>query len=345
MIQKLDQSPVKKPSLAIVYEITDNPALNSNQERALDRLSEFANPGEINQLVRTLKNLGYEISIVDGSRSLIEDIELIKKREDLVFNKSLGFKGLERKIAVPAICQLFDVPYIGTSAYAMTLARHKYHTSRLVHGMGIRTPMASIYKSEWVDISHFQFPVIVKPNQESDAIGIDEGSVCSNEREAQKRAIWITNEYFQPAIIEEFVSGEEWKVAVLGNGKNANSAGIAGVMKNGRPMDGSLQTRQDVIMHKLDYYRPKESKLTKKANAIAVQLHQILELRDYSRTDFRIGKDGELYCMEVSTHPDLSEDSSFIYAAMHSFPNFSQIIEMIVDSAISRINRPKTGGL
>jgi D-alanine-D-alanine ligase-like ATP-grasp enzyme len=60
-------------------------------------------------------------------------------------------------------------------------------------------------------------------------------------------------------------------------------------------------------------------------------------LNDYSRCDFRIGLEGKLYCMEVSTHPEISKDgSSFVEAAKQKYGNYNTIIADILLSAEKR---------
>jgi D-alanine-D-alanine ligase-like ATP-grasp enzyme len=326
-----------KFTLGVVYEISENPLLGPGSGTAQDRLAEYANPTEVNRLVRSFKDMGFGIEIIDGPLGLIESAQSGERTYDLLFNKSIGFVGLERKISVPAICQIYNLPFVGTSAYPMTLARHKFHTNRLIHGLSIKVPKAVLLThGGTVDLSSFRFPVIVKPNHESDAIGIDENSLCDNEKLALERAKRIIDKFSQPAIIEEFIGGEEWKVSVIDNGRNARSTGLVGVMRNGKPIINSLQTRGDVVENTLDYYVPASNCQTIQASDIAVYLHNTLELQDYSRTDFRIGEDGELYCMEVSTHPDISFGSSFVIAAQQSFSNYDAVMRAIIDSACHR---------
>ena len=283
-------------TLGIIFEMSDNPLFNDESNKLDDRLSEFANPSEINGLIRSFKEIGSNVKVIDGPQGLLNNIASLKPRCDLFFNKSIGFRGLERKISVPAICQLYNLPLLGTSAYAMTLARHKFHTNRLLNGLSILVPRAAIFdRDRKADLSSLRFPVIVKPNHESDAVGISENSVCKNKKDALERAEWVTEKYAQDAIIEEFISGEEWKVSVIGNNESTYSPGIVGVMREGKAIIGSLQTRNDVISHSLDYYKPKKSQHKQQAINIATYVHKAMGLLDYSRTDFRIGEDGLLW--------------------------------------------------
>jgi len=302
-----------KFTIGVVYEITGNPLFGAEPDATHGRLAEFANPTEVNLLVRSLKDMGFGIEIIDGPNSLINNVDAVKRTCDLVFNKSIGFYGLERKILVPAICQLYELPFVGTSAYPMTLARHKFHTNRLIHGLSINVPKAALFnKDDSVDL------------------------VCTNARLAKDRAEWVVREFSQAAIIEEFIGGEEWKVPAIGNDKDAQGVGVVGVMRNGRPIVGSLQTRSDVVGDLLDYYTPDDARQKARALELAVRVHNVMGLRDYSRTDFRIGDNDVLYCMEVSTHPEISVDSSFIRAAQQTLADYEAILNAIINAACRR---------
>lgn len=332
----------EKFTLGLVYEITENPLFGSSKESFFDRLTEFSNPSEINRLARSLRELGFSIVVIDGPKGLIADASNIKDQCDLLFNKSIGFRGLERKIAVPAICQLYNLPFIGSSAYAMTLARHKFHSNRLIHGLSVKVPNAVfVSPREVIDLSSLSFPVIVKPNHESDAIGIDQTSICVNSVSATKKIEWIHQQFSQGAVVEEYIRGEEWKIPVIGNSSNAKALGCVGVMRNGEPIIDSLQTREDVLCDTLSYYEPNKTALVDKAKNISVWLHNKFQLSDYSRFDFRLGENESLNCMEVSTHPDISADSSFITAALQSLPNYNTIVQSIVDAAFIRYGLQK----
>ena len=323
--------------IALVYEITNNPYFSPTNVQYDDRLSEFIQPGEINKLVRTFKMLGHQTDVIDGPLGLISGIESLKETRSMVFNKSVGFKGLERKIHVPSICSLYDIPFVGSSAYGMTLARHKYHTNKLLNGMGIRVPESRIiYPGHSVEEHSLRFPVLVKPNFESDSLGISDASVFQNQKGLLPSIKKLHDDFQQPVVIEEYVSGEEWKVPVIGNTDCSKSVGCVGVLKNGQRLTNTLQTREDVIKDELEYYHPHDKKKVRQAKAVAKLIHDQFELRDYSRTDFRISQKNELVCMEVSTHPDLNENSSFVKGAIQSFSSFEEVMSAILNASMKR---------
>ncbi len=61
-----------------------------------------------------------------------------------------------------------------------------------------------------------KFPLFVKPAREGTGMGMDAGSIVNNLAELKTRVNWIINTYQQPALVEEFLPGREFTVAVLG---------------------------------------------------------------------------------------------------------------------------------
>ena len=281
--------------------------------------------------------MGYMVEEIDGPYDLISNIDNFSNKQTIIFNKCRGFIGLERKIYIPSICNLYQIPMIGSSAYVVTLARHKFHSNRLVSGVGLKVPKAIIsFPGDKIEINNIKYPVITKPNYESGALGISEESVQSDLSIVRNRVEYLHNKFNQPVIIEEFIEGEELKISVIGNRPSSVAVGCVGVMKDGKPIIGSIQTHQDLKNHKIEYYKPKKSNLIAEAMNTAKFIHDVFECSDYSRCDFRINRRNQLVFMELSTHPDIGRDSSFISAALQTYDSYERIIESIVYSSLKR---------
>ena len=114
--------------IGIIYEITDNPYFSDSPVEFSDKISEFVYPSEIKDICKSLEELNYDYEIIDGPQGLLSSIEK-KNICNLYFNKSIGFKGLERKIPVPAISLLYNLPIIGSKGYGIYCPRSLVHFS------------------------------------------------------------------------------------------------------------------------------------------------------------------------------------------------------------------------
>lgn len=328
---------------ALVLEISDNPHFDKNKifsEYSNTSSFDLVTMSEAGSIEAALVSFDHTVLRLDGPAGIMDHVDELQSPDTIVFNKSRGFVGLERKLVVPALCDFYGVPYIGSSGYVMTMARNKYHTNRFLLAIGIKVPSAFLipYGDQFPG-GLPGYPVIVKPNDEAGALGICEQSIVSGIPAIQNRTESLHDEFKQSVIIEEYISGEEFKVAVIGNGHDAKAVGCAGVLRNGKPIVGSLQTREDVLYDRLSYYVPDSTNLVENAMKIAVVVHRAIGCRDYSRIDFRVSEDGStIICMEVSTQPDLGEHSSFISAAKQSLSTYENVIRAIYITALLRYN-------
>ncbi|MEJ6474156.1 D-alanine--D-alanine ligase family protein [Pseudoalteromonas piscicida] len=296
-------------------------------------------PSEVDSVLKSLKKQNLEVKIINGVNELIESREELVTRSAVVFNMARGFSGLDRKSPIPVICNTFNLPFTGSSPYSMALCRHKYHTLTILKSFGIRTPESQfIEHQQAVNYEKLKYRAIVKPNSEGGSLGITSNSLIDMATPKKDIEILVQNliaEFNQPVILEEFISGAEYKVSVIEN-RGVFLTGCCEVLKDSRPMTDTIQSYEDVFKKRLSYSKIEDQSTTNSLRSLAIKVHQSLSLTDYSRIDFRKGSKGELYCMEVSTHPYLSERSSFIHALVNEGMHYDDIIYSIIDACINR---------
>jgi len=74
----------------------------------------------------------------------------------------------------------------------------------------------------------------------------------------------------------------------------------------------------------------------KRVEKIALDAYRTLWCRDYARLDLRLGKDNQVYVLEVNPNPDLTESVSFMESAEKAGLSFSQTLAKIVEFALHR---------
>ena len=112
-----------------------------------------------------------------------------------------------------------QIPYIGPSAQTMKDLINKTATHRILSSNNISVP-----GHHQVDmgepILNIRFPAFVKPSCESRSVGISDESVVQNKTELQKRVAFIHKQYEQPALLKDYLPGEEYTVLMIGNGED-----------------------------------------------------------------------------------------------------------------------------
>ncbi len=318
-------------TVAVVYDISKNPIFSSTSEK---NDGDVIFPSEIDDIVGAIRKLGFRCIVLDGAKSLLE----YQKRDEIsvVFNKSKGAIGVDRKSMVPMICKFLSIPIVGSSAYHMALCRHKYHTNNILRGMGYNVPLAQIINYQDKNLK-IDFPIFIKPTWEGGALGIDEQSLFFSEKGLYKRVEYLVSNFNQPIIAEEFINGTELKVAILKDKKrDIYFVGCVEILKNSKALKYDYITRKDVLYGSVKYRLPEKSLFLKVSN-IAIKIHEDLGLESYSRIDFRHSdQTGETYCIEISTHPDLSIGSSYVSALLQEDINHEHIVSKLIEGALPK---------
>ncbi|MGH7681469.1 MAG: D-alanine--D-alanine ligase family protein [Candidatus Eiseniibacteriota bacterium] len=270
---------------------------------------------------------------------------------DLVFNLTESYAGDDTKdIHIAAYLDLLGIPYTGSGPAGLHLAQDKSVAKQLFQFHGIRTPhFATVYRGrlDWAD--DIRFPVIVKPKREDGSIGIEFNAVVESIKELMERIDAIHADLDTPVMIEEYVEGREFYVAVLGNHPTealpivelnlddlpAGTPRIAGTEVKWERGTEAYQKTKLRIAKDLPEATVEEMETT------AVAACRALEIRDYARVDFRLATDGTLYVLEVNPNPWLHSTAEFALAARASGRDLPGVIQEIVDLALIR-HRGKT---
>lgn len=180
--------------------------------------------------------------------------------------------------------------------------------------------------------------MIVKPRFEGSSKGLSEDSRVENKEELKKQVEFVVNTYKQPALIEEFISGQEFTVAVVGN-EEPRALPIVQIKIDGRlKLNNKFYTFARITSDRLEYICPARinKKLKKRIMELAVKTYRAVECRDFGRVDFRVDKDGNPYVLEINPLPSLSTEDVFMLVAKNIGITYEQMIGQILDSAIKR---------
>jgi len=236
-----------------------------------------------------------------------------------------------------------QIPYIGPSAQTMKDLINKTATHFILSSKNISVP-----EHHQVDmgesIPDIRFPAFVKPSCESRSVGISDKSVVQNIRELEKRVAFIHEQFEQPALIEDYLPGEEYTVLMIGNGEDQMFIpGIVTVKggNNGKfpilrsDMRGVGITKIGIPEHSVEA-----------ANVLCRQAVDALNCLDHVRVDMRFDTQKNLKIIEVNGIPGLKPIKSWspqmftLYNRSPEGPleDYRLLLHKIVDSAFTRNN-------
>ena len=227
-------------------------------------------------------------------------IELCKKA-DFVFLGLHGANGEDGRLQ--ATFDLMGIPYTGTGYLSSAMAMDKGITKSMFQMCGVPTPAgASMKKSERKETPQelgLEFPVVVKTCCGGSSVGV---YIVDNQEDYTK-ALDGAFGYENEVVIEEFVKGVEYTVAVV-DGKAYPVVQI--VPKEGF-YDYENKYKPGATVETCP--APISEELTKKLQEAAVAGYHALEMESYARLDFIVTEDEKLYCLEANTLPGMTPTS------------------------------------
>ena len=323
--------------MIFVYDVRENLWARSGRREDKELVSELFTASEANAIIKAIKQLGHTVEVVDGAESFRDRIETYQNT-DFVFNEAKGLYGPDRKMLVPALCRVYNIPYLGSDAYTVTLARNKWHTASIARALGVLAPKSQLARTSVGSVTKRwnTFPAIVKPNHESASIGVSSESVVNSAAELQDQVEKVLDTYNQPAIIEEFIAGAEIQVSVIGNEESLR-INPSRLYVNGREEDPYFFVRKEDWQRDRVYFkRFALESLPRAVEEATRRLYMALGIRDYGRLDFRLSRDGRPYFIEAATHPHLVPQASFVEAIAGEELTFHDVVGLVLDASFRR---------
>jgi D-alanine-D-alanine ligase len=307
-------------------------------EDPADANSELLSAQEEEELLNGLRDAGHEVIPIGDARRLLERLSYWQNECDLVLNKSVGYRGPERKSIVPTILEAANIPYIGSTPYTLSLTRNKYHTKLIVKDANVPTPPAALlFGGVDADLDSLIYPVIVKPIAESSSIGIETGvSVVDTPEQAYERAAYLYERYAQPILVETFIAGTEIEVPLITD-PDPKVLGVLAVSIDGKIPDDEYYLSSDTVYNdNYNFVETPEHVDNELVAAIAARAAKALGIRDYGRIDFRVSRDGTPWMIEASTHPHIQRLSSFCILTERAGGKYHDMLDMLVQVAARR---------
>ena len=277
-------------------------------------------------------------------------LKLKELRPDIVFNFAEGLIGVNRESHLPAMLEMLQIPYLGSDALTLGICLDKSRAKEILTYHKIpNTKFLVANQTEDIINANFDFPLIVKPISEGSSKGIFSSSFVKNTKELEDEVSRILISYNQPALIEEFLPGREFTVAVLGNGDEAEILPIIEIRYEAFPEDVvplySYEAKWilDTKENKFDVFECParlNSNLEEKIKDTVLRTYNVLRCKDWSRIDVRLDKNGVPNIIEINPLPgiipDPNENSSFPKAARVAGMTFNQLIQRALYSAAKR---------
>jgi D-alanine-D-alanine ligase len=307
-----------------------------------DAQEEFDSPATVEAVAAVLRGLGHEVVLLGDGPDMLRRV--LEAPPDFVFNFAEGHGvGRSREARVPAVLEMLGIPYTGSDPLTLAATLDKDVAKRLLAGSGVAVPRGEVIGPE-DDLDAVQarpalpYPVLVKPAWEGSSKGIRGKCVVDTPAELADAVAALRRDHRQPVLAEEYVSGEELTVGVVGNDP-PQVVGVLRVLPVRRDprFVYSLEVKRD-WRRRVRYECPPRLPPGQLAavEEAALRAYRALGCRDVARVDFRL-RDGVPYFLEVNPLPGLSPESGdLVILARLSGWTYGRLVGGILQAALRR---------
>lgn len=293
---------------------------------------EFTSDRYFNAISKALNECASKVYFYEQPSEFIDNIA--KHKNDIVISAIWsGTKSRNRKSLIAAICEAYNIRYLGADTYVQTICQDKQLSKILVQNTCIKAPAGVVFSPDHLyynDLDFLNFPIIIKPNLEGSSIGISDNSIA----DTKKNAIHIIKDIvnvFPSVLAEEYIPGKEISICCVGrknidlieavelqiDGKNYFERQIWGYeSKKG----GKCTITRKVVTPQI----PKP--ILESAKKIFLTLGKV----DYMRIDGRL-YDNNFYLIEFTPDCSLHPDCFMCEAFKYNGYSYNEMIAALVN--------------
>lgn len=289
-----------------------------------------------------------EVSLNSGAAVLaglreggIDAYPVDPKEVDVTQLKSMGFQKVFIALhgrggedgTLQGMLELMGLPYTGSGVMASALSMDKLRSKLLWQGAGLPVaPWVALTRAEFekglsdkqlAEISALGLPVIVKPSREGSSVGMSK-VVAEN---ALQDALRLAFQHDEEVLIEKWLSGPEFTVAILGE-EILPSIRI-------QPSGTFYDYEAKYLSDETPYFCPAGLEASQEANlqALVLKAWTTLGCKGWGRIDVMLDSDGQFYLLEANTSPGMTSHSLVPMAARQAGMSFSQLVVGILELA------------
>jgi D-alanine-D-alanine ligase len=278
-------------------------------------------------VMRALQELGYDAQSLDYDTRFIDGIREIEP--DLVFNALHGPGGEDGQIQ--GILDYLAIPYTGSGVEPCALAMDKHLTKKLCAAEGLPTAAWDLFDLSGGTLpllpGSLDLPLVIKPRFEGSSAGV----TIVHTHEQWTQAMIDAAQKYAEILAEEFIPGREFTCGVLG--------------EEALPVVEIIPNRDEFYTYDAKYAAGGsthivpariDGDLAARLQMLALSVHRLIGLRDYSRTDFIVSKEGRPYILEINTLPGLTPTSILPDACGAVGISYQALVERLVGYALAR---------
>jgi len=270
-----------------------------------------------------LEAIGYNVLSITMENKLgdiISDLHSV----DLVF---LGLHGsIGENGTIQGFLELLGIKYTGSDPLSSAICMDKNISKIIARDSKVNTPNWEIVtRGQTLNEDNSEFPLVIKPNDQGSTVGL---TIVHDESELGP-ALNLAYNYSSSVMVEQFIEGRELTVTLIGG----KALPVCEIIPSHELYD--YECKYTSGMSKYVCPADIELDLTKRIQEITERLFDVLKCRHYSRADFRMDHEDNLWFLEMNTLPGMTDTSLAPMTAKAAGLSFNDLIECIVLQAWS----------
>jgi D-alanine-D-alanine ligase len=299
---------LKKKDIVILYS---EPGTWSEEEQQISMK-------EVQTMIDEFKKIGFKSKPMKIDENNIRDLGKLDPNKTVVFNWCEGFGDDDYDyFTVPAALDKHGIPYGGGTPESLRLTADKEETKEVLLKARVSTPRSKVYRGN--DANGWRkFPALVKPAREHCSFGITRDSVVDNSEQLHKRVDELLAKHGNGVMVEDFIEGEEYNVAIWGN-ETLEVLPIGMIDYSAFPdyhdrlcgyeakwVEGSNEWNNTQVVCPA----PMSKTLKRNVEKVALAAYKACGLQDYARIDIRV-RGNKPYVLDVNSNPDITTSGGF----------------------------------
>jgi D-alanine-D-alanine ligase len=301
----------------------------------------------ISRMQRGLSAAGLESVPVAIRRDVAGPLRKFDPAEHVIFNWCEGLGDDPNAYdAIPPVLEELGFAYTGADAWALATTQNKAVTKSILLEHKIPTPVSKVYERAVLN-GWRRYPALVKPAHEHCSFGITRESVVDSPQQLKERVQYVLDTWKGPALVEDFIDGVEYNVALWGDGDLQ-------VLPIGAIDYSVFSDYHDRLCTYDAKWNPEseayrltgvqcpaqiEPALKRRIERVALKAYRALRLRDYGRIDLRV-RNGVPYVLDVNANPDITLEGGFARSARAAGYDYGQMTTRILRFAAQRMPVP-----
>ncbi|MCK5918239.1 MAG: D-alanine--D-alanine ligase [Cocleimonas sp.] len=274
-------------------------------------------------VLKALLAKGVDAYGIDVNRDVLTTLK--EGKFDRVFNIMHGRGGEDGEIQ--GALDILQIPYTGCGVMASAISMNKLMTKRIWIGAELPTPAYKVLTSgtDFAEvINQLGLPMMIKPANEGSSIGMTKVEHASELPAAYECAA----EYDHLVLAEQWVNGEEYTIALLGE----ESLPVIRLEAQSDFYDYEAKYQSD----ETKYYCPSglQEDEEKKLQSLAKIAFKAVAATGWGRVDVMRDGDGKFWLIEVNTVPGMTDHSLVPMAAKAAGISFDDLVMRVLATSI-----------